>query len=197
MKANIGDKITLGSYPQAKYTTEGAPIQWTVLDVQDGKALLISDQILESVRFNEKYADTTWETSILRKWMNGEFLEKAFTDAERESIVSVKVETPDNDFRGTKGGNATEDKVFALSKEELEKYFPDAASRRAPATPHCAEAGIYTYDETGYSIWWLRSPGYRQFAFSRVNTGGTLSDMIYDDIKAHRGARPAMWVKVD
>lgn len=197
MKANIGDKVTLGSYPQAKYTEEGAPIEWTVLDVQDGKALLISDKILESVRFNEKYQDTCWACSILRGWMNGEFFEKAFTDAEKAEILTTKVVTPDNEERGTKGGEDTEDKVFALSKEELEKYFADKESRRAQATPHCAEAGIYTYDETGYSIWWLRTSGYRQFAASRVNTGGGISDMIYDDIKAHRGARPAIWVKVD
>ena len=197
MKANIGDKVTLGSFPQAKYTTEGAPIEWTVIDVKDGKALLLSDKILEMVRFNEKYADTTWATSILRGWMNGEFFEKAFTDEEKAQIATTKVVTPDNEYRGTKGGDDTEDKVFALSVGELEKYFPAAADRRAPATGHAAEGGIYTYDETGYSIWWLRNPGYRQFSACRVNTGGQISDMIYDDIKAHRGARPAIWVTLD
>ena len=197
MKANIGDKVTLGSFPQAKYTTEGAPIEWTVIDVKDGKALLLSDKILEMVRFNEKYADTTWATSILRGWMNGEFFEKAFTDEEKAAILTTKVVTPDNELRGTKGGDDTDDKIFALSKEELEKYFADADSRRAKATPRCAEQGIYTFDETGYSIWWLRDPGYRQFSACRVNAGGGISDMIYDDIKAHRGARPAMWIKVD
>ncbi len=197
MKANIGDIVTLGSYPQAKYTTECAPIEWRVLDVQDGKALLISDKILEMVRFNEKYADTCWACSILRDWMNGEFYEKAFTDAEKAEIVATEVVTPDNAKRGTKGGDTCEDKVFALSIEELEKYFPVAADRRAAATGHASEDGIYTYDETGYSIWWLRSPGYRQYAASRVGTGGAISDMIYDDIKAHRGARPALWVTID
>lgn len=197
MKVSKGDKVTLGSYPQAKYTTEAAPIEWTVLDVQDGKALLISDKILEMVRFNEKYADTCWACSLLREWMNGEFFEKAFTDAEKAEICDTKVVTPDNAKRGTKGGDDTEDKVFALSIEELEKYYPEAADRRAPATGHASEGGIYTYDETGYSIWWLRSSGYRQYCASRVGTGGQISDMIYDDIKAHRGARPAIWVKAD
>lgn len=197
MKANIGDKITLGSYPQAKYTEECAPIEWTVIDVADGKALLLSDKILEMVRFNEKYQDTCWACSLLRAWMNGEFYEKAFNDEEKAQIVATKIVTPDNEARGTKGGDDTEDKVFALSIEELEKYFPNAADRRAAATGRATEEGIYTYDETGYSIWWLRSPGYRQFAASRVGTGGQISDMIYDDIKAHRGARPAIWVKVD
>ena len=196
MKAEIGGIVTFGTYPQVKYSAESAPIEWKVLDVQGDKALVISDKVLEMVRFNEKYADTTWAGSILRSWMNGEFYDKAFSESEKAAIQATKISTPDNAKYGTKGGEDTEDKVFALSVEELEKYFPEAAARRAEPTGHATEDGVYTYTETGYTIWWLRSPGYVQYAASRVSVGGAVSDMIYDDVRAHRGARPAMWISI-
>lgn len=197
MKAAIGDIVTFGTYPQIKYSDETAPIEWEVLAVQDGKALILSDKVLDMVRFNEKYADATWADSILRSWLNKEFYEKAFTDSEKAAIITTKVSTPDNAKYGTKGGEDTEDKVFALSIEELEKYFPAPADRRAKPTGHATEDGVYTYSETGYTIWWLRSPGYVQYAASRVSVGGAISDTIYDDVRAHRGARPAMWIRMD
>ena len=86
---------------------------------------------------------------------------------------------------------------IVINKRELEQYFPAAEDRKAVPTGHASEDGVYTYDETGYTIWWLRSPGYVQYAASRVGVGGTVADMIYDDVRAHRGVRPAMWVSLD
>ena len=197
MKAAVGEIVTFGTYPQIRYSGEAQPIAWRVMDVQDGKALLLSDKVLDMVRFNEKYQDVTWETSLLRAWLNGRFYETAFSGGEKAAIVSVALHTPDNAKHGTKGGADTEDKVFALSIEELERYFPAAADRRAAPTGHAAEDGVYTYGETGYAIWWLRSPGYVQYAASRVGVGGTVADTIYDDVRAHRGVRPALWVSLD
>ncbi|MGI6071455.1 MAG: DUF6273 domain-containing protein [Lachnospiraceae bacterium] len=198
MKVKIGDIITLGNYRQSdKYGNSTEPIEWKVLDVADGKALIISVKALERVRFNERYADATWADSTLRSWMNGEFAQTAFTAEELDRILVTKVSTADNAKWGTRGGADTEDKIFALSKEELEKYFPVASDRGAKPTEAAKVQGIYTYDENGYCCWWLRTPGYVQYAASRVNVGGGISDTIYDDKRAHRAARPAMWIKTD
>ena len=193
----VNDIIKLGNYPQTKYSDELSPIEWRVLSVEDGKALVISEKILDMVRFNEKYQEITWEGSILRKWLNDDFYNKAFSDEEKSHILQSHIHTEDSKKWGTKGGADTEDMLFALSVEELDKYFPDVASRKAAATGKALEDGVYVYSETGYSVWWLRSPGYVQYAACRVNTGGTVSDMIYDDVRAHRGARPVMWIKND
>ena len=198
MKANIGDIITLGKYPQnCKYGCSNDPIEWKVLDVKDGKALVISVKALDMVRFNEKYADVTWESSILRAWMNGEFLEKAFTEEEKALIAETTVSTADNAKWGTKGGADTVDKVFALSKEEADQYFKCNGCRQAEPTAYALGKGLYRLEENGKCCWWLRTPGYVQFAASRVNVTGGYSEAIYDDNKAHRAARPAMWVTVE
>lgn len=198
MKANVGDIITLGSYPQSdKYNGTVDPIEWKVLDKAEGKALVISVKGLDMVRVNEKYADVTWETSIQRAWMNGEFLEKAFTAEEKALILDTKVTTAGCEKCGTCGGADTTDKVFALSKEEIEKYFPEKDARRAATTPYALTKGMYQCDENGSCVWWTRSIGCQQFAALRVNVTGGFSGTIYDDNKAHRAARPAMWIKVD
>ena len=193
----VNDIITFGTYPQTKYTDEASPLTWKVLAVEGDKALVITEKVIDQVRFNQKYADVTWADSILRGWLNDEFLNKAFTADEQAKIVATKVSTPDNAKWGTKGGDDTEDKVFALSIEELEQYIPEAADRKAKPTGKAEENGVYVYTETGYCVWWLRSSGYVQYAASRVNAGGTVSDMIYDDVRAHRGARPVMWIKAN
>ena len=196
--ANIGDIITLGTYKQCdKYGNSIDPIEWQVLDVAEGKALVISVKALDMVRFNEKYADTTWATSILRGWMNGEFFDTAFTAEEKALILDTEVSTADNAKWGTKGGEDTVDKVFALSVEELNKYFACCKCRQAEPTPYALGKGLYRLEENGKCCWWLRTPGYVQFAASRVNVSGGVSETIYDDNKAHRAARPAMWIKVD
>ena len=193
----VNDIITFGTYPQTKYTDEASPLTWKVLAVEGDKALVITEKVIDQVRFNEKYADVTWADSILRGWLNGEFLNKAFTADEQAKIVATKVSTPDNATWGTKGGEDAEDKVFALSIEELEQYIPEKADRRAMPTGKAEENGVYVYTETGYSVWWLRSSGYVQYAGSRVGAGGHIEDKIYDDVRPHRGARPVMWIKAN
>ena len=193
----VNDIITFGTYPQTKYNDEVSPLEWKVLKVEDGKALIITDKVIDQVRFNEKYADVTWADSILRGWLNDEFYNKAFTADEKEKILTTAVSTPDNDTWGTKGGEATEDKVFALSIQELEELLPDLADRKAEPTGKALENGVYVYTETGYSVWWLRSSGYVQYAGSRVGAGGQIEDKIYDDVRPHRGARPVMWIKTN
>ena len=193
----VNDIITFGTYPQTKYTDAVSPIEWKVLAVEDGKALVITDKIIDQVRFNEKYADVTWADSILRVWLNNDFYDKAFTAEEKEKILTTAVKTPDNDKWGTKGGEDTEDKVFALSIQELEQLIPELNDRRAVATGKALENGVYIYAETGFSVWWLRSSGYVQYAGSRVGAGGHIEDKIYDDVRPHRGARPVMWIQAD
>lgn len=193
----VNDIITLGTYPQTKYSEEVSPLAWKVLAVEGDKALVITEKIIDQVRFNEKYAEATWETSIARAWMNGEFVEKAFTAEEKAQIVPVVNATPDNAKWGTKGGADTEDMVFALSQEELAQYIPEAAARRAVPTDKAIENGVYIFTETGCGTYWLRSMGYVQYAASRVGCGGTVAEMIYDDVRPHHGVRPAMWIKAN
>ncbi len=48
-----------------------SPLRWRVLDVQEGKALLLADRMPDSVPFHEADENVSWGESTLRSWLNG------------------------------------------------------------------------------------------------------------------------------
>lgn len=127
---SVGDTITFGSYEQDNNSANGTEtIEWQVLDVQDGKALIISKYVLDSQSYNPERVAMTWEECNLRKWLNDEFLNAAFTAAEQEQIISTTIQNPNNSSYGTDGGNDTTDHIFLLNIEESLNYFPSNDER--------------------------------------------------------------------
>ena len=62
------------------------PIEWTILEHKGENVVLISDKILDrkpwnctEELFSEGWEHITWEDSSLRKWMNNDFYNDAFT----------------------------------------------------------------------------------------------------------------------
>ncbi len=198
MKVNIGDTITMGTYPQVDpYGGSIDPIEWKVLDVQDGKAQVISVKALDNIAYNKVYVEVKWTDCSLRHWLNETFYETAFTEEEKAQIVPVTVSNPGNPKYDVPGCEDTVEKVYALSTEEVLRLIPEKADRQCEPTPYCEKQGTYVYAETGKCCWWLRTPGFLVGECSRVNVGGGISDLAYDDIRPHRAARPVMWIKVD
>ena len=95
------------------------PIKWRVLQSENGEVFLLSDVILDRQPYNENYEDITWEESSLRTWLNGEFINRAFSDEEKEKINITEIVNQDNPDYGTEGGNNTSDKIFLLSLSEV------------------------------------------------------------------------------
>ena len=88
-EAKIGDYVKFGSYPQsAKGIVR--PIEWLVLSKEENKMLLISRYGLEARYFiKAKCFDSNsndWKNSEIRKWLNGEFYNKAFDENEKTNI---------------------------------------------------------------------------------------------------------------
>ena len=80
----VGENVTFGRYEQDNNSSNGTEgIEWTVLDVQGEKALLLSKYGLNCKTYYKSQSPVTWETSDLRAWLNGEFYNKAFTAAEK------------------------------------------------------------------------------------------------------------------
>ena len=67
LSVEAGDIISLGDY------------YWQVLDVQNGRALVLSEKVIERRRYNESFIGITWETSTVRQYLNGEFYDKFST----------------------------------------------------------------------------------------------------------------------
>ena len=123
----VGDIVTFGKYEQDGNTDNGAEdIEWQVLKVEGNRALVISKYALDCQPYHNVDEKVTWETCSLRQWMNNDFLNAAFTEAEQKSIPQVTLKTNDNRYyNNCPGGNDTVDRVFCLSMDEVETLFGD------------------------------------------------------------------------
>ena len=165
------------------------PIKWRVLQSENGEAFLLSDVILDKQLYNENDKYVTWEKSSLRAWLNKKFINRAFSDEEKEKINITEIVNQDNPVYGTEGGNNTFDKIFLLSLSEVseqqdgEKYgFLDDEIRAC---------GKSDFSKTG-SWWWLRSPGYDSGYAAGVYDYGWVYRYGHDVGSSDDGVRPAL-----
>ena len=192
----VGKFVTFGHYPVTESGMDNTPIEWLVLDVQGDKALLLSRYGLDAKPYNTEWKDITWEKCTLRTWLNGEFLNKAFSAGEQKAILTTNVENGKSQGYGkwsTSGGNDTQDKVFLLSYAEANKYlgvtYDDSKNTKSLVAPtaYAVKNGAWA---AGW--WWLRSPGDALYYAADVSPDGSLSNGSVnsgDDV-----VRPAFWI---
>ncbi|MDR3277844.1 MAG: DUF6273 domain-containing protein, partial [Oscillospiraceae bacterium] len=125
----------------------------------------------------------TWETSDIRKWLNGSFYSGAFSGGEKRGIAETTISNPYNAEWGTDGGNKTSDKVFLLSLDEAERYFSNDGDRAA------------NYGNDG-AWWWLRSPGAYVSGAAGVVGGGIVYDSGNYVFGYYGGVRPALYINL-
>lgn len=196
---STGDIVTFGKYEQNNNRQNGTePIEWLVLEIQNGKALLLSKYALDAKPYHDRYGSITWEDCSLREWLNGDFLNTAFSEAEKNSVLTAEIDNSKSqgyhEWR-TDGGNNTVDKVFLLSDAEAWFYFSSNASRRCTPTAYASAMGADFKTENGEQYatgWWLRSPGENEYSAEYVNfRGDHISNVVGN---GYVSIRPAVWV---
>ena len=160
------DCIYFGNYYQNSNTFK-VPIKWRVLSVEGDDAFLLADKNLDVQSYNEEYKAVTWETCTLRKWLNGTFLDTAFTTEEQAAIKDTTVVNDDNPAYGTEGGPDTIDKVYLLSIAEASNpaygfyhlFQLEASDTRVVKNTLLVADKVKTDTGSEATNWWLRSPG--------------------------------------
>ena len=174
--------------PELPPLTVGASIQfgphnWRVLDVMGGQALLLAEEIIGQRQFHHGTEEATWESSSIRQWLNGEFLD-GFGQQERDRIAATMLSNRHgaHDWPGWHASDAdptdTQDMVFLLSIGEATHYM---------STPGAVLSGNQAPE-----FWWLRTPGRNRGAFVVAFTGG--ADLGGVAALRPSGVRPAMWI---
>jgi len=194
-----GQQLAAGGF------THFGDYDWYVLDVQGNRALLLSEDVVETRPYNTECADVTWEDCTLRAYLNGAFYE-SFGKEERARIALTRNENPDNTWGGwwedepfgTPGGNPTDDRVFLLSVEEILKYYPGLKLyREGPwaGWRYEADARLVTKSYKSRLHWWLRSPGGYQGSAAVVSYLGSV-DLGGFGVYNEGGVRPALWLNL-
>ncbi len=199
---HVGGTVKFGSYEQDNNSSNGAEqIEWTVLDLQGDKALIISKNVLD---FQQYYPNLqtqiTWSNSSIRNWLNNTFYNTAFTDSQKAAINTTNVSAENNSTYGTSGGSATDDKVFLLSASEAEKYFETDGARMANCTEYALSRNgdsALRNNVTQSSYWWLRTPGIFDYDAMYVHYTGSLSSDGMAAANVIGGVRPVMWVNAN
>ncbi len=196
-----GDTISFGGY------------DWRVLDIQDDRALIITQHIIDQRPYHDAYADTTWAECSLRKYLNTEFHD-AFDATDRSRIIPVVNENRDNQWYGSKGGVDTQDSIFLLSMEDAVcRYFGDSGSKlydpgknqrywfERKDENNCKR--IATLPQGRIWWWWLRSPGRVNVKAVYIHGDGNIgiqgNNILKGNLSDGRctgGVRPALWIKL-
>ena len=130
----------------------------------------------------------------MRKWLNGMFLNAAFSKSERAMIPTVTVDADKKPSWSTRSpGNSTTDQVFLLSITEVNKYFSSHSARQCQGTAYCyAQGADKAYN--GNCRWWLRSPGGLFYHAADVDYDGSVYGNGHGVSYNYNAVRPALWI---
>lgn len=204
-----GNVVRFGSYEQDNDEANGKEtVEWIVIAESDGKALLLSRYALDCHPYNDGFSQTDWGSCTLRAWLNSDFYDAAFCDAEKRQILSETLVNADNPEYGTKGGPDTADRVFILSLEDAVNagygFASDPAendtTRQCKPTAYALAKKCLTGDDyiSGFDDncrWWLRTPGFDSDVALVVSVAGTVKISGGFSVSGSVIAvRPAIWV---
>ena len=165
LNAKPGSNVTFGHYwikngPEKDAETDPEPLTWRVLEMDESSMLLMSAKVIEIYPYSDTEDDVTWETSAVRKWLNGEFLSKAFTAAEMACIeVSDVPATINSNYTSTPQGNDTKDRVYLLSSSEAARYEMTKIKKLPTVTARIRieKADLVSVNKTAF--FWTRTMG--------------------------------------
>ncbi len=184
----VGDVIVLGRYEQDNNLKDGQEeLEWKVLDIDNGKALIITKYIIDAIKYNDERVDVTWENCSLRKWLNDDFYNDTFTAAEQAVITETKIRTDDNPYYDTAGGGDTIDKIFCLSVDEAKRYYSFTAwyydegygyseELLGVATDFAKTKNMWSYTFLAEDSEWLNEVGYSQSLIGETRYARWLRD---------------------
>jgi len=190
---------------------------WRVLDKQDGKALLLSENVIASMPYHHTKGKVTWEKCSLRDYLNGEFY-NSFNDADKARIILTKELNNKNPWYNAATGKATDDYIFCLSINDVIKYFGDSGDfdkrngwwwvgnknkgydfeftdggGQFLIDQHCENRIAKNMDGSPVD-WVLRSPGRANTFCVGIQSDGMFYPLTGGGVQDVRGIRPAMWV---
>ena len=163
-------------------TWDGKPIEWIVLKEELFATLVIGRLTLFSLELSWNGQTGTWKDSSLRKYLNGDFYNKAFTSDEKKKILNIFLEDPEG----------TKDDIFLLSYEEANTLMTQSERRFGDGNCSFPCKNCYKNINKKGTCWYLRTP-YNSSNLREVNSQGTI-----DNNYSHDGGlsiRPAMWIR--
>ena len=207
------------------------PISWTILseNTTDGTALILCDMIIDSQAYQNEcegnsnssvwyntssgvpsgtYANN-YAHSTIRKWLNETFYNTAFSELQKQIILTTTVDNSAATTRWSSNKYAcenTEDKIFLLSAQDVTnnaygfKSIIFDTARQKKTTDYAQAQGAWTSTGTVHNgYWWLRSPNVDDSGYAYdVNSDGRFGSDSggYYVCYTNRGVVPALQINL-
>lgn len=197
--AGVGEYLIFGSYEQDNDPDDGKEdIEWLVLNREEDRVLVVSRYILDFKQYNSNDASVSWETCSIRRWLNNDFLNEAFTPEEQRAIQPTVASFEKDSTEEPPEGEPV-DMVYLMSQSEVYKYFDSDEARKCSPTDYAIAQGartgsVLTSEGKPSGWWWLRLHAESNWHAACVNLDGSVYhlDLILE--LAYDGVRPAMWI---
>ena len=189
---SVGNRILMGYYEQDNNPDNGPEeISWIVLYTGEGKAILLSEKIIDAMPYMiEKHrtelisfiGEEIWRQSDIRSWLNEVFI-ACF--AEQETSLQIT--------------NESGDKFFLLDNKEYKQYCSEEDSTAIIATAYALSKDTEHHDLLFYRkdsdgnyvpgvslIWWIKTGAIKEDGY-----------LYPDDLSMIAGVRPATWISLE
>lgn len=187
-----GNTIRLGKYEQDNNPDNGSePISWRIICSRDGKALLLSEKVIDAMPFmtgkrrtelSNLNADGIWKQSEVFQWISGVF-GSCFSEQEAAMFTA----------------HETGDMLFILDNKEYKMYCSGEDSSSVAATEYALSKDkshhnllYYKKDSSGDRVpgtsvmWWIRTGAIKEEGY-----------LYPDDLGMTAGIRPAAWISYE
>lgn len=201
--ADVGDTVTFGTYEQNNNYSDGNEnIEWVVIDKQEDKIMVVSKYIIAEQPFNTtNEGHISWENCTLRKWLNNDFLNEAFSGAEKNLITDTTVFS--TEYLVVGATYSTTDKVFLLSENERNMLSSVDALKGIVTESviavfsDAANSDVANINPSNFEpLWWLRTT----WEYADDLCASVVYRVDYDGwtyaVEENAGVRPAMWISL-
>ncbi len=185
--ATIGDTVVYGYASNKNWTSVNGndEIEWIVMEIKDGKMLLITKNALYEDSFDWYAGDydnnkrefnpenVSWNKSTIRNYLNEIIFNEIFIGKAAEFICDAET------------SQGVLDKLFFFNYEETQKYFGIDKTGKIKNQ----EIGVLK-DGKGY---WIRTTENDEDFQCVIYADGSIGS---PDAKQKNGVRPAMWVDI-
>lgn len=181
----VGNILSFGRFEQDGNPENGAEeLEWIVLCKEEDRILVLSKDVMDVLPLFDSLPDPeadpeewTWQHSVPAAWLNGSFLEDAFTAEERE-MMRLGSDPADAGASDELFRLLTRDEAAGLTAELLQIGEPDPSD---------------TGKTTSASSWWLMPDPSDAGASPVVTPGGGQSEEPVKWTEAS-GIRPVFWI---
>ena len=162
------EQVNNGYHIGNVYYFKYEPLKWRVLDPSEGFVMCTTS--IDAQAYNnyivysgseyygnpaKTYYASDWANSSIRAWLNDDFYNTAFSDAEKSQIGTTYNENKSR-YLSKYDSADTSDKIFLLSYNEARNLFH--ATKQLISTDYAKCQGCSQITEMNYSWWRLRSP---------------------------------------